>query len=68
MPDRVLLGTLIGELVALDARTGEPCSSFGVDGRVDLSKGVGAVGLGGLQRYLATGSAKGPDCRLGHWR
>ncbi len=45
-PDRVLLGTLIGELVALDARTGEPCSSFGVDGRVDLSKGVGAVELG----------------------
>jgi quinoprotein glucose dehydrogenase len=45
-PSRVFLGTLVGEVIALDARTGELCSDFGVDGRVNLSEGVGAVELG----------------------
>ena len=45
-PSRIFLGTLIGELIALDALTGEPCSDFGVNGRVDLSKGAGSVELG----------------------
>jgi quinoprotein glucose dehydrogenase len=45
-PNRVLFGTLVGELIALDATTGELCSDFGVAGRIDLSKGVGQVELG----------------------
>ena len=45
-PSRVFLGTLVGEVIALDARTGKLCSDFGVDGRVNLSEGVGAVELG----------------------
>ena len=45
-PNRVLFGTLVGELIALDATTGELCSDFGVAGRVDLRKGVGQVELG----------------------
>lgn len=45
-PSRIFLGTLIGELIALDARTGKLCSDFGDNGRVDLSRGVGSVELG----------------------
>ncbi len=45
-PDRVFIGTLIGELFALDALTGEPCSDFGDNGKVDMSEGVGEVSLG----------------------
>ena len=45
-PSRIFLGTLIGELIALDALTGEPCSDFGANGRIDLSDGVGSVELG----------------------
>lgn len=39
-PDRVFIGTLRGTLHAIDARTGERCSSFGVDGVVDLGTGI----------------------------
>jgi quinoprotein glucose dehydrogenase len=45
-PSRVFVGTLIGTVHAVEARTGEPCSDFGVGGRVDLSFGVGEVDLG----------------------
>lgn len=44
-PDRVLMGTLVGHVHALDALTGEPCADFGDDpahpGRVDMTEGVG---------------------------
>jgi quinoprotein glucose dehydrogenase len=43
---RVYLGTLVGEVIALDASTGEPCADFGNGGRVDLSIGVGKVSIG----------------------
>lgn len=43
---RIYLGTLIGTLHALDARTGERCAAFGIDGVVDLSIGVGAEDIG----------------------
>jgi quinoprotein glucose dehydrogenase len=33
---RILIATGIGELIALDARSGQPIASFGKDGRVDL--------------------------------
>jgi quinoprotein glucose dehydrogenase len=38
---RILIGTGNGFLVALDARTGTPITSFGVEGRVDLTEGLG---------------------------
>lgn len=37
---RVLLTTSRGWLIALDAKTGKPIESFGVKGRVDLTKGL----------------------------
>ncbi|MDA1075462.1 MAG: pyrroloquinoline quinone-dependent dehydrogenase [Proteobacteria bacterium] len=45
-PARVYLGTLVGEIIALDALTGQPCADFGTNGRVDLSIGVGSVSTG----------------------
>ena len=38
---RILIGTGNAYLVALDARTGAPITSFGVEGRVDLTEGLG---------------------------
>jgi len=38
---RILIGTGNAYLIALDARTGVPITSFGVEGRVDLTEGLG---------------------------
>jgi len=38
---RVFTGTRDSELIALDGHTGEPCSDFGVVGRVSLREGIG---------------------------
>jgi quinoprotein glucose dehydrogenase len=40
-PTRILVGTVDNHLIALDAKTGEACRSFGNDGSVDLSEGEG---------------------------
>lgn len=45
-PARLLLGTADNRLIALDARTGTPCRSFGKDGEVDLSEGLGPYPVG----------------------
>jgi len=45
-PSRIFIGTLVGEMYALDAMTGYPCEDFGDQGRVDLSIGVGDVDIG----------------------
>ncbi len=37
---RILFGTFDGRLIALDARTGKPCSDFGSHGAIDLRDGV----------------------------
>jgi quinoprotein glucose dehydrogenase len=38
---RLLVGTVDNRLIALDAKTGETCHSFGTDGAVNLSEGMG---------------------------
>lgn len=38
---RILWGTLDARLIAVDARTGVPCASFGRGGTVDLTEGIG---------------------------
>lgn len=45
-PDRVFIGTLVGDVYALDARTGARCVDFGSGGRVDMTEGVGQVSYG----------------------
>lgn len=43
---RVIEGTLDGRLIAVDARTGRPCSGFGTNGAVDIKRGMGEVVAG----------------------
>ena len=38
---RVIEGTLDARLIAVDARTGEPCADFGTNGEIDLWEGIG---------------------------
>lgn len=40
---RVMLNTVDARLIALDSRTGVPCTGFGVAGTVDLKQGMGEV-------------------------
>lgn len=69
-PDRLFIGTLVGQVFALDARTGAPCADFGVDGMKDMSVGVGDVNIGNygitsppalLGNQLIVGSAIGDN-------
>jgi quinoprotein glucose dehydrogenase len=47
----ILFGTIDARLIALDSESGGLCSSFGEEGEVDLSTGVGEVEEG---QYLVT--------------
>jgi quinoprotein glucose dehydrogenase len=38
--ERVVILTAFGQMIALDARTGNPVPGFGTDGRVDLTQGM----------------------------
>ncbi len=40
---RLFLGSIDGRLFAIDARTGTRCQSFGVNGEIDLKRGLGDV-------------------------
>ena len=46
---RIFMGTLDARLVALDGETGTPCGGFGVNGQVDLTRGVDLRDLGQYQ-------------------
>lgn len=41
--ERILVGTVDARLMALDARSGQPCRDFGNGGAVDLREGLGTV-------------------------
>jgi glucose dehydrogenase len=38
--ERIIMLTAFGQMIALDAKTGQPAKSFGIDGRVDLAQGL----------------------------
>lgn len=40
-PKRIVTGTIDARLIAVNAMTGELCSDFGINGQVDLRKGLG---------------------------
>lgn len=40
---RIIEGTLDGRIIAVDAKTGAPCSGFGQNGQVDIKIGMGEV-------------------------
>jgi quinoprotein glucose dehydrogenase len=42
-PARIIMGTLDARLIALDARTGQPCTDFGSSGEIDITTGMGDV-------------------------
>ena len=46
---RIFMGTLDARLVALDGENGTPCGGFGVNGQVDLTRGVDLRDLGQYQ-------------------
>ena len=50
---RIFMGTLDARLVALDGETGTPCGGFGVNGEVDLTRGVDLRDLGQYQMTSA---------------
>ena len=52
---RIFLGTLDARLVAVDAKTGEPCRDFGDGGAVDLTVGVGD---------MVGGEVEGPEYQV----
>jgi quinoprotein glucose dehydrogenase len=43
---RIIEGTLDARLIAVDAKTGKPCSDFGDNGSVDLTDGLGETAPG----------------------
>ena len=43
---RIITSTINAELLALDAETGAPCPGFGVDGKVNLTTGIGPIKKG----------------------
>ena len=51
--DRILMGTLDGYLVAVDARTGKPVASFGENGKADLTTAIRGATRG--QLHLVNG-------------
>ncbi len=40
-PRRILVGTIDGRMIALDAQTGKRCQSFGTNGEISLRDGLG---------------------------
>lgn len=48
---RIFIGTLDARLLAIDARTGKPCTDFGSQGAVDLAQGIRSTHRG---NYLVT--------------
>jgi membrane-bound PQQ-dependent dehydrogenase (glucose/quinate/shikimate family) len=40
-PERILAGTIDGRMFAVDAKTGVPCASFGVNGQISVLSGLG---------------------------
>lgn len=41
--ERIFEGTLDGRVIAVDARTGQPCQDFGTGGQVKITDGMGKV-------------------------
>jgi quinoprotein glucose dehydrogenase len=40
---RIIEGTLDSRLIAVDARTGQPCADFGTNGQADMKAGLGPI-------------------------
>jgi len=63
---RIISATFDARLIALDAKTGRPCQSFGQGGIVDLKQGMGAIEAGFYYVSSAPTIARGRIV-LGGW-
>ena len=65
---RILSATIDGRLIALDASTGKPVTTFGKDGIIDLKKGVGAIQVTSppavINDLIVIGSTMGDNTRV----
>lgn len=65
---RILAGTIDGRLIALDSQTGIPVSSFGINGTIDLTVGVGSIQVTSppavINDLIILGSTMGDNQRL----
>ena len=65
---RILAATIDGRLIALNAKTGKPISSFGNNGIIDLKKGVGSIQVTSppavINDLIVIGSTMGDNSRL----
>ncbi|GAB3929517.1 pyrroloquinoline quinone-dependent dehydrogenase [Larkinella terrae] len=71
-PKRILIPTLDGRLIALDAKTGQPIKTFGNDGTVDLRQGVGNISVTSppavIGNTIVVGSSMGDNQRFNYER
>ncbi|GAB3906611.1 quinoprotein glucose dehydrogenase [Larkinella knui] len=69
---RILIPTLDGRLIALDAATGEPVSTFGKGGTIDLRQGVGNISVTSppavIGNTIVVGSSMGDNQRFNYER
>src|SRR5687768_1381008 len=65
---RILAATIDGRLIALNASTGKPISSFGENGIIDLKKGVGSLQVTSapavINDLIVIGSTMGDNWRF----
>jgi quinoprotein glucose dehydrogenase len=69
---RIFVATLDGRLIALDAQTGQPITSFGKAGSVDLRQGVGNISVTSppavIGNTIVVGSSMGDNNRFNYER
>ena len=69
---RIFVATLDGRLMALDAKSGQPVSTFGKGGSVDLREGVGNISVTSppavIGNTLVVGSSMGDNQRFNYER
>jgi membrane-bound PQQ-dependent dehydrogenase (glucose/quinate/shikimate family) len=63
---RILAGTTDARLLAVDAMTGKPCTSFGFDGQINLVSGLGYSPLGNFM-VTSTPLVAGDKVVVGGW-
>jgi quinoprotein glucose dehydrogenase len=69
-PKRIFIATIDGRLIALDAHSGKPVSSFGNQGLVDLREGIGRISVTSppavVGDVIVVGSSMGDNQRLNY--
>ena len=65
-PKRIVTGTVDARLIAVDAMTGRPCTSFGFDGAVNIVSGLGYSPLGNFM-VTSTPLIAGDKIVVGGW-